>query len=119
MASENRFIAIGRITKDPEIRQAGQKQVVNFTIAISEKYKGEDKTVFVNCSAWGKQAENLANFCKKGSLIYFEGKHTTNEWVDKHDQKRRDVSYFMLGFQLLKDGKNSSRYQSNDGNRPY
>ena len=64
----NRVVLVGRITKNPELRQVGENAVCNFTIAVNRVFSdsnGERQADFINCVVWKKQAENLEKFVKK------------------------------------------------------
>jgi len=69
----NKVILVGRITKDPELKSTQSNiAVVTFTIAVNRQFKddgGEKQADFIQCVVWRKQAENLAKYCFKGSLI--------------------------------------------------
>ena len=73
----NRIILIGRLTRDVELRYtASGKGVANFTLAVDRPFlnaQGQKDTDFIRCVAWGKLAENCANYTSKGSLIAVEG----------------------------------------------
>ena len=93
----NKFIGIGNLGKDPEMRfMPDGKAVTNFSIAISEKYKdksGEAKEVteWVNVAFFGKLAEIAGEYLKKGSKVYIEGKMKTEKYskdgVDRYTTK--------------------------------
>jgi single-strand DNA-binding protein len=93
----NKFIGIGNLGKDPEMRfMPDGKAVCNFSIAISEKYKdksGESKEVteWVNVALFGKLAEIAGEYLKKGSKVYVEGKMKTEKYskdgIDRHTTK--------------------------------
>lgn len=93
----NKFIGIGNLGKDPEMRfMPDGKAVCNFSIAISEKYKdksGEAKEVteWVNVALFGKLAEISGEYLKKGSKVYIEGKMKTEKYskdgVDRYTTK--------------------------------
>jgi single-strand DNA-binding protein len=76
----------GNLTRDPESRstQAG-KNVCSFSLAINE---GKDKTEFVNCVAWEKTAELIAQYCKKGDRIAATGRLQTRKWQDSEGKDR-------------------------------
>lgn len=86
----NRVVLVGRLTKDPELKytQSGTP-MARFTVAVNRfKKEGEEQQAdFISCIAWRKQAENLANFMKKGNLIGLEGKVQTGSF-DGQDGKR-------------------------------
>lgn len=88
--SVNKFIGIGNLGRDPEMRfMPNGNAVCNFSIAISEKYKdknsGENKelTEWVNIVMFGKLAEIAGEYLKKGSKLYVEGKLKTEKYTDK------------------------------------
>ena len=87
----NRVVLVGRLTKDPELRYTPSGlAVVRFTLAVNRQFSndsGEREADFINCVAWRKQAENLANFQKKGSLIGVEGRIQTGSY-EGQDGKR-------------------------------
>jgi single-strand DNA-binding protein len=103
----NKFIGIGNLGKDPEMRfMPDGKAVVNFSIAISEKYKdknGEQKEVteWVNVVFFGKLAEVCGEWLKKGSSIYIEGKLKTEKYqkdgIDRYVTKVIGEKMQMLG----------------------
>ena len=70
----NRVILIGRLGKDPELKAAGDTHVCNFSVATSFKSKDKENTTWHNCVAWGKTAEIIAQYFKKGSMIALEGR---------------------------------------------
>lgn len=80
----NRVVIIGRLTRDPELRYTPNGvAVANFTIATNRPYRnqqGEQEADFINCVTWRKQAENLANFMRKGSLIGVDGRIQTRSY---------------------------------------
>lgn len=87
----NRVVLVGRLTKDPELKytQTGVA-VTRFTLAVNRTFSsqsGEREADFINCVTWRKQAENTANFLKKGSLTGIEGRIQTSSF-DGQDGKR-------------------------------
>lgn len=83
----NRVVLVGRLTRDPELKytQSGIA-VVRFTLAVNRTFKnanGEQEADFINCVAWRKQAENTANFLKKGSLAGIDGRIQTSSFDGK------------------------------------
>lgn len=94
MASLNQCNFIGRCGRDPEIKYTASGQAVgNVSIACSEKFKNksgewEERTEWVNLVFWGKLAEVLGEYVKKGSEIYVSGRLTTRKWQDKSGNDR-------------------------------
>lgn len=87
----NRFVGVGRLTRDPELKYTPNgAAVATFTIAINRTFtnqNGEREADFINCVAWRKQAENVANFLKKGSLAGVDGKLQTRSYENQHGQR--------------------------------
>src|SRR3990167_7518838 len=95
MASLNRCEFIGHTGKDPETRyMPSGEAVANFSIACTESWKdkasGEKKeaTEWVNCVAFGKLAEIVQTYLKKGSQVYVSGSMKTRKWQNKDGQDR-------------------------------
>lgn len=109
----NKFIGIGNLGKDPEIRymQDG-KAVANVSIGITEKYKdkqGQQKEVteWVNIVFFGKLADIVGQYLKKGSQIYIEGKLKTEKY-EKDGQTRYSTKVIGESMQML-GGKSESK----------
>lgn len=89
MASLNKVMLIGNLTRKPEVRYTpAGKAVCDFSIAINSSWKTDsgqkrEEVTFVDCTAWNKTAEIMEQFLEKGSPIYVEGKLTTESWEDK------------------------------------
>ena len=95
MASVNKWIGVGNLGKDPEIRYTqGGDAIANFSIACTESWKdkqtGEKKemTEWVRITVFGKLAEICGQYLKKGSQVYIEGSLRTRKWTDKDGQER-------------------------------
>ncbi len=87
----NSVVLIGRLTKDPELRytQSGQA-VATFTLAVDRGYQnqqGQKETDFINIVTWSKQAENVANYMKKGRLVAVEGRIQTRNYENNEGKK--------------------------------
>ena len=106
----NQAQIIGRLGKDPEIRTtAGGVNVANFTLATSEKFKDRDgkpqeKTEWHNCVAWGKLAEIIGQYPKKGDLLYVQGKIETRSW-EKDGAKQYKTEINVHEMKMLGGGK--------------
>lgn len=71
----NRVIIVGRMTRDPELRRTGKgNAITNFTLALDNYRGGEKSTDFIPVTAFSKMAENIAQYCSKGSLVGVDGK---------------------------------------------
>ncbi len=107
MASLNRALLIGNVGNDPEIRTINnQEKVASFRLATTERYKdrnGEVKesTEWHQVTAWGKMADIVEKFVKKGCQLYVEGKITTRKWTDKDGNDRFTTEIRAEGIQIL------------------
>jgi len=92
--SVNKVILLGNVGKDPEIKVLPSGQpVANFSIATSDRYKDQqgnfqDRTEWHNITAYGKLAEIVRDYVKKGGKLYVEGRLTTRSWDDKESGKK-------------------------------
>lgn len=81
----NRVILVGRLTKTPELKSTPNgKSVVNFTLAVQ---RDKDNTDFINCIAWSKTAEILAQYTSKGSMVAVEGRIQTRTYDSNGEKK--------------------------------
>lgn len=72
---------VGRLARDPDLRRTGNgNAITNFTLAISES---KENTDFIDCRAFKQNAENLANYKRKGDLIGVSGKIKKDVWKDQ------------------------------------
>lgn len=92
--SLNRVILTGRLTRDPEFRasQSGVG-VAKITVAVDNFYKKEKKTSFIDCTGFGKTAELLRDYFKKGSPIGIDGALHQENWEKDGEKKSKIVIY--------------------------
>lgn len=85
----NKVILLGRITRDPELRQAGETSVVNFSIAVDRRFKkeGGQEADFPSCVAFGKTAEFISKYFFQGMKIALEGRLQTGSYTNKDGKK--------------------------------
>jgi len=77
----NIAIILGRLTKTPEIKtSANGTKLLNFTLAVNKSYKGEEQTSYINCVAFNKTAEIIAQYTDKGNKIVVEGEIQTRSY---------------------------------------
>lgn len=82
------LVVLGNVGKDPEVRTLNSGDpVANFSIAVSERRKGEDHTTWFRCNAFGKTAEVVRDYVRKGSKVLVQGRIQTREY-DKDGGKR-------------------------------
>ena len=118
MASVNKVILLGRLGSDPEVRytQSGDA-VVNLSVATSEQWKDKatgnmkDQTEWHRVGIFGKPAEVAAQYLKKGSQIYVEGKIRYKKYNDKDGVERLSVEILSESFKML--GKPANEKPSN------
>ncbi len=102
----NKVFIAGRLTADPELRTTpGGAHVVSFSVATNRIWTDKngsrrDETEFHNVVAWGKQAEVVSQFLRKGSLILVEGRLQTRSWEGKDGQTRRTTEIVAERIQL-------------------
>ena len=87
----NNVVLVGRMVKDADLRYTPQGQAVaTFSLAVNRNYKsqnGEREADFISCVIWRKQAENLANWAKKGTLVGIEGRIQTRNYENAQGQR--------------------------------
>ncbi|MDX8045430.1 single-stranded DNA-binding protein [Gracilibacillus sp. S3-1-1] len=87
----NRVVLVGRLTRDPDLRYTPNGvAVANFTIASNRPFtnqQGQREADFINCVVWRRQAENLANYMNKGSLIGVDGRIQTRSFDDQEGKR--------------------------------
>lgn len=115
MASFNKVILMGNLTRDVELRQTpSQQAVANIGLAVNRSYKtreGEsrDETTFVDCEAWGRTAEVMAQYLAKGRPVHIEGRLKLDQWQDQQGQNRSKLKVVVENFQFVgsRDGGGS------------
>ena len=110
----NSICLVGRLTKDVELRYTPSNvAVATFTLAVNRTFKnenGEREADFINCVMWRQQAENLANWAKKGALIGITGRIQTRSYDNQQGQRVYVTEVVAEQFQLLE-----SKGQGNQG----
>ncbi len=127
----NKVILMGNLTRDVEMRTTPSGQsVANFSLAVSRRWKGQDgqqqeQTSFINCVAWGKPGEIIAQYVGKGSPLLVSGRLDQRSWEDKESgQKRSTVEVIVEDFNFIGGGSgaggahNASSSSSSQGKKP-
>ncbi|WP_455146157.1 single-stranded DNA-binding protein [Streptococcus constellatus] len=113
----NNVVLVGRMTRDAELRYTPQNQAVaTFTLAVNRNFKnqsGEREADFINVVIWRQQAENLANWAKKGTLIGITGRIQTRSYENQQGQRVYVTEVVAENFQILE-----SRTQQNNNANP-
>ncbi|MBY5033520.1 single-stranded DNA-binding protein [Streptococcus gallolyticus] len=130
----NNVVLVGRMTRDAELRYTPSNQAVaTFTLAVNRQFKnqnGEREADFINVVIWRQQAENLANWAKKGALIGITGRIQTRNYENQQGQRVYVTEVVADNFQLLesrtaREGQGggysagNSYSGGNDYNSPY
>lgn len=109
----NQVVLVGRITKDPEVRETDTKvKVTNITIAVPRSYKnkdGEYDTDFIQVTIWKQLAENTVEYCKKGDLVGVKAHLQNNNYTDKEGNKRYDLQVVAEKITFLSSKKEESK----------
>lgn len=114
----NNVVLVGRTTKDPELRYTPSNvAVATFSLAVNRNFKdanGERETDFINCVIWRQQAENLANWAKKGALIGITGRIQTRSYENQQGQRVYVTEVVAENFQMLesraaREGSNATK----------
>ena len=111
----NNIILMGRITKNPELKYStSRKSKCNFTIAVTRKYK-KDEADFINCVAWEKTAETIAEFFKKGNRILIHGRLNVRNFVDEAEETKWIYEVITDEFEFIeKKGENDNVSQTEE-----
>jgi len=113
MASFNRLLLLGNLTRDPESRTAGGTAICKFALGVNRKFtdaqgRPQTETTFVDCVAFGKQAETLGKFLTKGKPLFVEGRLKLEQW-EKDGAKYSRLVCIVEGFQFIDGGHPTTR----------
>ncbi|HEL9636017.1 TPA: single-stranded DNA-binding protein [Streptococcus suis] len=118
----NNVVLIGRLTRDVELRYTPNNVAVGaFTLAVNRNFKnaaGDREADFINCVIWNKQAENLANWTKKGHLVGITGRIQTRSYENQQGQRVYVTEVVAESFQLLEKRDNTANYSSIEEQMP-
>lgn len=119
----NKVILMGNLTRDPETRSTPSGQsVTNFSLAVNRTWKGQDgqqneDVSYIDCVAWGKPGEIIAQYLGKGRAILVSGRLDQRSWDDKDSgQKRSKVEVVVEDFNFVGDGQGSPSKSNNSSN---
>lgn len=116
----NSVCLVGRTTRDPELKYTGNNvAVASFSLAVNRNFKdanGERETDFINCVIWRQQAENLANWAKKGALIGITGRIQTRSYENQQGQRVYVTEVVAENFQMLESRAAREGGNANQGN---
>jgi single-strand DNA-binding protein len=118
MANFNKVILIGNLTRDPQLSYTpNQTAVADFGLATNRRWTGQDgqqreEVCFVDCRSFGKPAETINKYCKKGRPLMVEGRLTFDSWTGKDGVKRSKLRVTVETFQFISAGVSSERSAS-------
>jgi len=109
MASFNKVLLMGNLTRDPELRfTSNGSALAKFGLAVNRKYKAgeewKEEVCFVDITVWGKQAENCAEYLSKGRPVFIEGRLQFSSWETDDGQKRNKLEVVANTVQFLGQG---------------
>jgi single-strand DNA-binding protein len=111
MASYNKVILMGNLTRDPQLSYLpSQTAAVDIGLAVNHKYKGNDgqmveKVCFIDCRAYGRQAETINQYMKKGRPLLVEGRLEFDQWEAQDGSKRSKHRVFIERFTFVDSGQ--------------
>ena len=106
MASFNKVLLMGNLTRDPELRfTSNGSALAKFGLAVNRKYKAgeewKEEVCFVDITVWGKQAENCAEYLSKGRPVFIDGRLQFSTWETDDGQKRNKLEVVANSVQFL------------------
>jgi single-strand DNA-binding protein len=108
MANFNKVILAGNLTRDPELSYTpSNKPVCKFGLGVNSRWtdrqtnEKHEETMFVDCTAWSRNAETIKQYLRKGSPILIEGKLVHETWTNAEGQKRSKHTVTVWNFQFL------------------
>ena len=111
----NRVVMVGRLTRDPELRRTGSgAAVTSFTLALNRNYNSADgqQADYISCVVWNKVAENVAQYCSKGSLVGVEGRLRSRTYDNAQGQRVYVTEVVCDSVQFLETRAQRERNQS-------
>lgn len=117
--SVNRVVLVGRLTRDPEIRQTTTgKSVCNFGIAVTKKFKPQDGSPdadFFNVSCWGQTADYASNYLGKGRLVAVDGRLQSRKYTTQSGEQREVVEIVADNVNGLDRPRDEQGYSGGNG----
>ena len=113
----NKVVLLGRLTKDPELRYAAGSgtAVCRFTLAVARQFK-KDETDFINCIAFNKQGEAIAQYVTKGRQLAVVGNIRTGSYDGQDGIKRYTTDVIVESFEFIGNSNNGNANTNNQNN---
>jgi len=124
MANFNKVLLMGNLTRDPQLSYLpSQTAVVEFGLATNRQWKGKDgedrsEVCFVDCRAFGRQAENINKYLSKGTPLFLEGRLTFDSWTAQDGSKRSKHRVTVENFQFLPRKSDDRGQRTQDAGQP-
>lgn len=129
MASYNKVILMGNLTRDPEVRSTPSGQTVTaLGLAVNRVYyvggqggqggEKKEEVSFIDVDFWARKGEVIAQYFKKGDPIFVEGRLTFRQWDDKDGNKRSKLSVTGENFEFINSGRREDRGGGGSGDAP-
>jgi single-strand DNA-binding protein len=124
MSSFNKVLLMGNLTRDPQLSyMPSQTAVVDFGLATNRKWTGKDgsqkdETCFVDCRAFGKLAENINKYLKKGMPLFVEGRLTFDSWTGKDGSKHSKHRVTVENFKFIGSASGSATSSAGQAEAP-
>ena len=132
----NQITLAGRLTRDIQLSYTpSQTAVADFGMAVNKKYKDKETTLFVDCVAFGKSAENLNKYVGKGDSLLISGELQFESWTAQDGSKRSKHKIMVQSFQFVPTGagertetpeskpeakqRQANNYQADDSEIPF
>ena len=122
MANLNRVFLMGNLTRDPELRYLpSNTAVANIGVAVNRRWRNQqgeqqEETTFVDCESFGRQAEVINQYLRKGRPIFIEGRLKLDQWQDKDGGNRSKIKVLVERFEFI-DSKTDSAGGSGGASR--
>lgn len=120
MANFNKILLMGNLTRDPQLSYTpNQTAVVDFGLATNRRWTAPDgtqrqETCFVDCRAFGRQAENINKYLSKGRLVLIEGRLSFDSWTAQDGTRRSKHRVTVENFQFLPGAGDAGAGQMSD-----
>ena len=118
MASLDKVLLIGNLTRDPDVRMMSNgRPVCNFGLALNRNYKDsegnrKEEVTFVDVECFGPRAEAVAKFFTKGRSIFVEGRLKLDQWESKEGEKRSAIRVVLDNFEFVDSKQDGASNQS-------
>jgi single-strand DNA-binding protein len=122
MSNFNKVLLMGNLTRDPQLTYLpSETAVVDFGLAVNRKWKsreGEDRdeTCFVDCRMFGRRAEVINKYCKKGNPLFIEGRLTFDSWQAQDGTKRSKLRVTVENFEFIGGASGQGARQTGQNN---